>query len=221
MSDPERELSEYSLNYSVPVSTKHHRAKPLPPARRKQAIVDAVIPLLLDKGSAVTSRQMAEAAGIAEGTIFRVFPDKPSVIKEAVKTSMDPAPLCDALARISESASMDTQLETAAKTLLEHSERVAALMGVLRTHSSASRRRAGIPSFVRESNAAILSELTRLFERHTDRLRIQPTRAAVAFRGLVFANAHPMVASDEKSTPQEIVDLLLRGIAGGEGGAPI
>jgi AcrR family transcriptional regulator len=214
MDDPEPCLSEYSLSYSVPVITKHHRAKPLPPAQRKQAIVDAVIPLLLDKGSAVTSRQMAEAAGIAEGTIFRVFPDKPSVIKEAVKTSMDPAPLCDALARISESASMDAQLETAAKTLLEHSERVAALMGVLRTaHSSASERPAGIPRFVRESNTAILSELTKLFERHADRLRIEPTRAAIAFRGLIFANAHPMVAPNERTTPQEIVDLLLRGLS--------
>ena len=196
------------------VNTKHHRAKPLPPAERKQAIVDAIIPLLLAKGSDVTSRQMAEAAGIAEGTIFRVFPDKPSIIKEAVKTSMDPAPVCDALALVPLGAPLQDQLEAAADILLERNERVAALMGVLHSsHLSTSRRRTGPPRFVRESNAATLAALTELLERHADQLRVTPRRAAIAFRGLIFANAHPMAAPDEKTTPAEIVDLLLGGIA--------
>ncbi len=195
------------------VNTKHHRAKPLPPAERKQAIADAIIPLLLDKGAAVTSREMANAAGIAEGTIFRVFPDKPSIIKEAVKTSMDPAPVCDALALVPIDAPLRDQLEAAAGILLERNQRVAALMGVLHSsHLSASRRRTGVPRFVRESNAATLAALTALLERHADELRVDPRRAAIAFRGLIFANAHPMAAPDEKTTPAEIVDLLLGGI---------
>jgi AcrR family transcriptional regulator len=175
--------------------------------------VDAIIPLLLAKGSEVTSRQMAKAAGIAEGTIFRVFADKSSVIMEAIKTTMDPAPTCDALAQIPESAPLDAQLEAAAAILLERSERAAALMGVLRTaHESASPRPAGIPTFVQESNAATLDSLTKLLKRHADSLRIPPKRAAIALRGLIFANAHPMVAAGEKTTPREIVDLLLHGI---------
>ena len=39
-------------------------------------IVAATLPLLLEHGELVTTRQIAEAAGIAEGTIFRVFADK-------------------------------------------------------------------------------------------------------------------------------------------------
>ena len=195
------------------VNTKHHRAKPLPPAERKQAIIDAIIPLLLDKGSAVTSREMADAAGIAEGTVFRVFPDKPSIIREAVKTSMDPVPVCDALALISAAAPLREQLEAAAGILLERNQRVAALMGVLHSsHLSASHRGTGVPRFVRESNATTLAALTDLLERHADQLRISPRRGAIAFRGLIFANAHPMAAPDEKTTPVEIVDLLLGGI---------
>lgn len=195
------------------MNTTHHRAKPLPPAQRRQAIVDAILPLLLEKGSAVTSREMADAAGIAEGTIFRAFPDKAAVIREAVKASMNPAPICDALADIAESASIETQLETAAAVLLERTERIAALHSILRTaHTSTSSKPAGIPQFVRDSDAAILAGLTRLLERHTDRLRVPPDRAAIVFRGLVFANAHPMTAADQKTTPAELVDLLLSGI---------
>ena len=43
-------------------------------------IVEATLPLLLEHGEMVTTRQIAEAAGIAEGTIFRVFADKDELI---------------------------------------------------------------------------------------------------------------------------------------------
>ncbi|MCP4303787.1 MAG: TetR/AcrR family transcriptional regulator [bacterium] len=197
------------------MNTKHHRAKPLPPSERKQAIVDAIIPLLLEKGAAVTSREMADAAGIAEGTIFSVFPDKPSIIKEAVKTSMEPAPVCNALELVPRDAPLRDQLEAAAGILLERNERVAALMGVLHSSlvSASQHRRSGPPRFVRDSNATALAALTELLERHADQLRVAPDRAAIALRGLVFANAHPMAAPEEKTTPSEIVDLLLGGIA--------
>jgi AcrR family transcriptional regulator len=203
----------------VVVNTRKHRSEPLPPDDRRRAIVDAVIPLLLTEGSAVTSRQIAEAAGIAEGTIFRVFSDKPSVILEAIKVSMDPEPVRDALAQIPESDSMETQLQEATRVLLDRTDRVATLIGILHTvKTPGTDRPAGTRHFVTESNTVILAALTDLLERHRGRLRVAPAEAAVAFRGFVFANAHPMVAADDRATPEEIVAVLLNGIAspGGE-----
>ncbi|MEA3502465.1 MAG: TetR/AcrR family transcriptional regulator [Actinomycetota bacterium] len=193
----------------------HQRAKPLPADDRRRAIVEAVIPLLLEKGSTLTSREMAEAAGVAEGTIFSVFPDKQAVIIEAVKLTMDPAPFRAEMAGICETAPLRNQLGSVAAILLERSERVGTLVGVLRTIApTGTEKPAGAHRFVMESNAAILTALTELFDHHRDDLRVEPKRAAVAFLGFVFANAHPLlVAADAMPDAPEIVDMLLNGIA--------
>ena len=52
------------------------RASAMPAEERRTAIIEAVRPLLAEYGESVTSKQIAAAAGIAEGTIFRVFADK-------------------------------------------------------------------------------------------------------------------------------------------------
>ncbi len=196
------------------MNARQGRAKPLPPDDRRQAILEAVTPLLLKKGSMLTSREMAEVADVSEGTIFSVFPDKSSVIIEAVKTTMDPAPVRAALAEISATSPLEDQLDSVAVILLKRSERVGTLIGVLRSmQPSGAEKPAGAHRFVMESNAAILAALTDLFSQHRDELRVDPGRAAVAFMGFVFANAHPLMAANAKPDAAEIVDMLLRGIA--------
>ncbi|WP_315097350.1 helix-turn-helix domain-containing protein [uncultured Cellulomonas sp.] len=76
------------------------RATPLPPDERRAAILLAVRPLLLQRGAAVTSRELAEAAGVAEGTLFRVFTDKATLVREAVLAAVDPAASVPELAAI-------------------------------------------------------------------------------------------------------------------------
>jgi AcrR family transcriptional regulator len=172
-----------------------------------------VTPLLLERGSVITSREMANAAGVSEGTIFSVFPDKASVIIEAVKVTMDPEPFRSAMAEIPANAPLQQQLESIATILLERSARVGTLVGVLRTMQPiGAEKPAGAHRFVKESNAAILDVLTDRLECYRASLRVDPKRAAVAFLGFVFANAHPLMAPEEKPGPVEIVDMLLHGI---------
>jgi AcrR family transcriptional regulator len=202
------------------VNPAHQRAKPLAPDDRRRAIVEAVIPLLLEKGSTLTSKEMAEAAGVAEGTIFSVFPDKPAVIVEAVKLTMDPTPFRVAIAEVSPAAPLEDQLTSVATVLLERSERIGTLVGVLRTlQPTGPKKPAEAHRFVMESNAAIVAALTDLFERHSDDLRVDPGRAAVAFMGYIFANAHPLLPTGTKSDTGDFVDMLLHGIAAPDGEA--
>ena len=74
-------------------ATKTKRASALPPDERRSMIVAATLPLLLEHGEMVTTRQIAEAAGIAEGTIFRVFADKDELIAAVIEAALDPEPL--------------------------------------------------------------------------------------------------------------------------------
>lgn len=67
------------------------RAAPLPPDERRAAILLAVQPVLLERGAAATTRELAEAAGVAEGTLFRVFADKNTLVRQAVMAAVDPA----------------------------------------------------------------------------------------------------------------------------------
>jgi AcrR family transcriptional regulator len=202
------------------VSETQRRAKPLPPADRRREIVQAVIPLLLEKGSTLSTREIADAAGVAEGTVFSVFPDKASVIIEAVRATVDPKSTRRALADIPPDAPLEQQLESAAGFLMERGKRIGLLIGVLRTMQPAG---AGKPAeahrFVKESHALILDALAHLFERSEGRIKTTPERAAVVFWGLVFANAHSLMEDDLKLDARSIVDIVLNGIANHETGS--
>ena len=58
------------------------------PEERRQAIIEAVQPLLLTQGPALSTRQIAAAAGVAEGTLFRVFESKQELIGAAALAAL-------------------------------------------------------------------------------------------------------------------------------------
>src|SRR5690554_2631069 len=86
------------------------RARPLSLEERQASIVDAVIPLLAVSGRDISSKQIAEAAGVAEGTVFRAFGDKESVIDAAVAKFLDPEPLGREIRAINPDTDLDTKL---------------------------------------------------------------------------------------------------------------
>ena len=195
----------------MPTQTRPKRAAPLSPDERRRAIIDAVTPLFVADGAAVTTRQIAAAAGVAEGTIFSVFPDKATVIRAVLEASMDPRPVQQGLAGIHPDAPLRLQLAVAARVIEERSRRIWALGPLLRQLSDPADP-GQLPPFVIESREAIMGALTALLERHRGRLRVEPARAAVAFRALMFANDYPTVAPNDRLEIDELVDLLLEGI---------
>ena len=83
----------------VTMPVRNVRARRMPPAERREALINATLPLVLWHGPGVTTRQIAEAADVAEGTIFRVFEGKEALIRAVTERAFDPAP---ALAEIAD-----------------------------------------------------------------------------------------------------------------------
>src|SRR4029078_8863346 len=76
------------------------RAAPLPLDERRAALIAATEPLLEQFGREVSTRQIAEAANVAEGNIFRAFPTKDALIDAVLNDVFDVQHTCDELAEI-------------------------------------------------------------------------------------------------------------------------
>lgn len=62
-------------------------------AARRKAILDATLPLFARKGfAATTTKEIAQAAGVSEGLIFKHFPSKASLYEAIVLTCIDEDP---------------------------------------------------------------------------------------------------------------------------------
>jgi len=184
-----------------------NRAAALPPEERRAALIAATLPLLIDHGTAISTRQIAEAAGIAEGTIFRVFPDKDSLIAAAVEEAFDPAPIEAELRRIDLALPLVARLELSVEILQRRFVEVGRLMMAVGMNNMPGSRlgTGGQPP------PTTLGALADVFEPDRATLRRDPLQAAQLLRGLSFAGTHPALA-DKPLTPAEIVSVFLDGI---------
>lgn len=173
----------------------------MPARQRRAAIIDAVRPLLIEHGESVTTKQIACAAGIAEGTIFRVFSDKDELIDAALDAALDPEPLETALRQIDSTTSFEDQLVAATAIIQRRVVDVWMLVSNLSSKRHATSRRPTVDS----------AELAAIFAAHPERLTVDPATAAHMLRAVTLALTHPMLAG-HPSTPTEIVDLILHGI---------
>lgn len=194
-------------------TTSRRRAAALPPERRREVLVQATLPLLLEHGTAVTTRQIAEAAGVAEGTIFRAFPDKESLIAAVVEAAFDPAPFEADLGRIPLDEPLAARLEAAVDLL----QRRIASLGRLMVAAGLTRPPGAAAQAVRRQPPTSVEAIARLFQPDAAALRRSPLEAAMVLRSLTFAGTHPMMV-DEPTPPSEIVDVLLHGVLSAEEG---
>jgi AcrR family transcriptional regulator len=187
------------------------RAAPLPLDERRAALIEATEPLLERFGRDVSTRQIAEAAGVAEGTIFRAFATKEELIDAVIEDAFDTQRTCDELAQVDPALSLEERLTAAVIILQERLRRIFSLFGSLRLrkephdHDSFRAKQQADYELI---NRAIAS----LIKPDQDRLRLDVRDAASALRTITFSITHPMLGDARLVEPQQIVDLVLYGI---------
>lgn len=181
------------------------RAPALSPQERRESIVAASLPLILEYGRAVTTRQIAEAADIAEGTIFRVFETKDEVIDAVVDATFDMEPYLRALEQVDAGGSIDDVLTRIAQLMIDRFANVFRLMSVLRLGGPGAHRH---PQGWQDRVAAAHQDL---LAPHAGELRIPPADLMRYVRMLAFSGCNPHVTAGAVLTAPEIVDLVLDG----------
>lgn len=199
--------SECSLTYDPVVTSKPRRAAPLTPEDRRASILDAAVPLLMEFGADVTTRQIADAAGVAEGTLFRVYDDKQAIIDAAVSRFLDPTPTLAALAAIAPDQSLEAKLEQIVEIVRARFAGVTGILTALglREPPAAMRAHSNPGEKGRSAAAAVL-------EPHREELRMEPDAVVHMLRLLCLAAALPPMGAIRPTENHEIVDVVLHGV---------
>ena len=186
------------------------RASLLPPDERRAAIVAATIPLVRQHGYAVTTRQIADAAGVAEGTLFRVFDDKNELIREAICQVIEPTGLEERIAAIDPDLPLRARLIRATALMQQQLQDAFELMAAVRlTHPPGADNVAGRRP---PAHDKAIDEIVALIDADRDAFRLAPAEVARLLRVLTFAGSHRGIAEGHIMTPDDIVSVLLDGV---------
>jgi len=186
------------------LNVERGRARPLSVEDRQASIIDATIPLLLEHGRGVTSKQIAEAANIAEGTIFRAFGDKETLVQAAIEKYLDPEPLRDALRAIDPSLPLEHKVRAIIYLLRER------FQSVMRIMATVGHERPPVPQ-VRHQFVGIIEQI---LAPELDRLNWPAERVAYILRLISFSSAFPALNEGVEFSIDDLTRIVLVGIVG-------
>lgn len=176
---------------------------------RRRSLVESTLPLLYRHGRAVTTRQIAEAAGVAEGTIFRVFSSKEQLVDEAIAAAFAPGQV---LARLDDVDLAWPLEERLVKIVSILQQRLLAVFGLMRACGMVTPPSAHDRAHHRAVQQEMTWRMRTLIEPDAARLSVSSDRLIHLLRLLTFSASHRDVADGDLLTPEEIVDVVLHGV---------
>ncbi|MFW5417910.1 TetR/AcrR family transcriptional regulator [Nocardiopsis sp. CNT-189] len=172
---------------------------------RREMIVSHTMDLLAEHGRPVTTREIALAAGIGEGTIFRVFADKEELLRECLLEAMRMKEATAQVEAVGLAGTPDRRLTRAAAVMQDHITRAGAIAAAL------GRQVPTGPGTDRaEAFSAARNALARLMEPERDRMSHPPEQVAALLIGLLFERSFGLASATGLST-RDLVSIVLHG----------
>jgi AcrR family transcriptional regulator len=165
--------------------------------------------LIVAQGGSVSTRAIAEAAGIAEGTIFRVFPTKETIIDAIFEDAFDRDAFREELSALKPDGRLEIRMARVVAILQRRNRRIMALFNAL-----GARKPPGMGDPQHKVRWELsLAEIAALFESDRERLRMAPIEVARLLQTLVIALSSPLISERPDYSPEALVDLILNGVA--------
>ncbi|MFC6882094.1 MULTISPECIES: TetR/AcrR family transcriptional regulator [Actinomadura] len=194
------------------------RAPGMTPAERREMIVRTALPLVAEHGTAVTTGQIARAAGIGEATIFRVFADKDELLDACVAEALRADHVLAEIAEVPMDQPLADRLTEAAAAIEAYLARMGMVIGALHATGRRDRGRHGggehaDATLDRESAMTRTRDaIADLFGPERDSLRLPAEQIAEMFMGAVFTRARPPAGPDASTPPlEDYLDVFLHG----------
>ncbi|AQP48165.1 hypothetical protein BW730_12320 [Tessaracoccus aquimaris] len=150
----------------------------MPPEKRRAAIIKATLPLIEQHGTTVTTRQVAEAAGVAEGTIFRVFDSLQELIDAAIMSAFSREKLLELLHDVDLGADLEAKTNATLGLLAQRLDTIRALMMVI--HHAHGQEEHKPDTCIRDEldlrRRELDAWLAARFDENAEELRVSPTQ---------------------------------------------
>jgi AcrR family transcriptional regulator len=171
--------------------------------------VDAVLPLIRQRGRAISTRDIAEAAGVAEGTIFRAFGDKESVIEAGIAKLLDPLPLRAALRGIDRESPLEEKLHD---IVFHLRARFFGVFGVMQALGMRER-----PPIAGGPSQEWMDIIVDLLSPHRAQLAVPLETVAHYLRLISFSSSIPPFNENYEFSTDQLTSLIATGILARQG----
>lgn len=182
----------------------------MPLASRREALLDATIRIIRERHELPTTRQIARAAGVAEGTIFRAFATKDELFDTVLERTFEARSMIDAMAEIDGTAGLEAVMIEIVRVVQARFVEIFDVMGAFSLMGPPERFRD--PAVQRRREAETGRAILDLLQPYADELRLPVDRVARMMRLVTFSGSHRHVNDGEVLDPEEIVQLVLHGV---------